>query len=238
MMYKNKRILSIIPARGGSKGIPHKNIMNLCGKPLIAYSIEEAVKSKYIDKVIVSTDDEEIKEVALAFGAEAPFLRPEEISNDSAKSIDVVLHTVNFLKSTGENFDFVILLQPTSPLRSFEDIDSAIEEVILNERNSLVSVCEASENPVLMRTIENERLKEIFQYEGENLRRQELPSFYIFNGAIYINTVKMLFEERKFVNEDTMPYVMEKEKSIDIDTYLDAKIAEVILSSKEDNRSL
>lgn len=231
-MYKNKRILSIIPARGGSKGIPHKNIMELCGKPLIAYSIEAAKKSKYIDKVLVSTDDQKIKEVSVSFGAEVPFLRPEEISNDSAKSIDVVLHAVNFLKNAGESFDYVILLQPTSPLRSSQDIDEAIEKLVGSERESLVSVCEASENPVLMRKIEEDRLKEIFQYEGENLRRQELPSFYIFNGAIYIDTVEMLFKEKRFVDEDTIPYVMEKGKSIDIDTYFDARIAELYLNGK------
>lgn len=121
-MYKNKKILAIITARGGSKGIPYKNIMNINGKPLIAYSIEVAKQSKYIDYILVSTDNNKIKEVSLQYGASVPFLRPEEISNDTAKSIDVVIHAINCLKESGEEFDYVLLLQPTSPLRTCKDI--------------------------------------------------------------------------------------------------------------------
>lgn len=150
-MYKDKKTLAIIPARGGSKGIPYKNIMNINGKPLIAYSIEAAKQSKYIDYILVSTDDDKIKEVSLQYGASVPFLRPEEISNDTAKSIDVVIHGINYLKESGEEFDYVVLLQPTSPLRTSQDIDEAIEILIKNEKESLVSVCEVEENPVLMR---------------------------------------------------------------------------------------
>lgn len=232
-MYKNKRFLALIPARGGSKGIPHKNIMNINNKPLIAYSIEAAKKSKYIDYILVSTDHKEIQQVALSFGANVPFLRPEEISNDSAKSIDVVIHAVDFLKDRGEVFDYVVLLQPTSPLRTFEDIDKGIEMLMDKGKDSLVSLCEAEENPVLMRHIENNKLKPLVDFTGDNLRRQDLPKFYIFNGALYINSVKMLAEEKTFVKEDTIPFIMEKYKSIDIDTMLDAKLAELIL--KEDS---
>lgn len=229
VLYKNKRILSIIPARGGSKGIPHKNIMPILDKPLIAYSIEESQKSKYIDCTLVSTDDHEIKKVSLNYGASVPFLRPEELSSDSAKSIDVVLHGVEYFNIQGEKFDYVVLLQPTSPLRKAKDIDEAIELLLKKEGKSLVSVCESEDNPVLMRTIENEKLVPIVKFGGSDLRRQLLPKVYTFNGALYINQVDMLFREKTFVNEETIPFIMDRYKSIDIDDILDAKLVEVIL---------
>lgn len=234
-MYKNKKILAIIPARGGSKGIPHKNIMKICKKPLIAYSIEAAKESKYIDYILVSTDDTCIKEVSLSYGAKVPFLRPDEISTDRAKSIDVVLHGINYLKEHNENFDYVILLQPTSPLRTSDDIDTAIESVIESNKDSLISVCECSENPILMRTIEREKLKPVLEFNGDNLRRQELPTFYVFNGAIYINKVDMLQNKKEFVDENTMPFIMDSTKSIDIDNMIDAKIAEMILKENKND---
>jgi len=234
-LYKNKRILGIIPARGGSKGIPHKNIMKICDKPLIAYSIEAAKESKYIDYILVSTDDTCIKEVSLRYGAKVPFLRPDEISTDRAKSIDVVLHGIDYLKEHNENFHYVILLQPTSPLRTSDDIDTAIESVIEANKDSLISVCECSENPILMRTIENEKLKPVLEFNGDNLRRQELPTFYVFNGAIYINKVDMLQNKKEFVDENTIPFIMDIKKSIDIDNIIDAKIAEMILKENKND---
>ncbi|MBW9155776.1 acylneuraminate cytidylyltransferase family protein [Clostridium sp. FP2] len=233
-MYKNKRFLAIIPARGGSKGIPNKNVMAICGKPLIAYTIEAGKKSKYIDEIIVSTDSDVIKVIAQQYGAVVPFLRPEELSSDSAKSIDVVIHAIDFYKNNNIDFDYVILLQPTSPLRTFEHLDKAIEKIIESNRTSLVSVCEAEENPILMRNIENDKLKEVISFEGTNLRRQDLPTFYIFNGALYINSTDMLVDEKKFVNEDTIPYVMDKESSVDIDTMLDARLVELIIKESMD----
>ena len=163
-MYKNKKFLAIIPARGGSKSIPNKNIMSICGKPLIAYTIEAAKQSKYIDEIIVSTDSDIIKMVAQQYGAKVPFLRPKELSNDTAKSIDVVMHVIDFYKENNISFDYVILLQPTSPLRTFKHLDDAIEKLIESNSTSLVSVCEADENPVLMRSIENEKLKEVISF--------------------------------------------------------------------------
>lgn len=234
-MYKGKRFLAIIPARGGSKGIPHKNIMNLCGKPLISYSIEEAKQSKYIDYVLVSTDDKEIKDVSIAYGANVPFLRPEKFSDDKAKSIDVVIHGIEFLKNEGNVFDYVVLLQPTSPLRTYEDIDSAIELILEKNEGSLVSICEVDENPILMRTIENDTLKSILEFSGDNLRRQDLPKYYIFNGALYINTVEMILGTNAFIDEKSIPFIMERSKSIDIDNILDAKLAEYILEEKSND---
>ncbi|MBU3101680.1 MULTISPECIES: acylneuraminate cytidylyltransferase family protein [Clostridium] len=233
-MYKNKKFLAIIPARGGSKSIPNKNIMSICGKPLIAYTIDAGKKSKYIDEIIVSTDSDVIKVIAEQYGAKVPFLRPEELSNDTSKSIDVVIHAINFYKKNDVSYDYVILLQPTSPLRTFEHLDNAIEKLIESNSTSLVSVCEADENPVLMRRIENEKLKEVISFEGTNLRRQDLPTFYKFNGALYINSNDMLINKRKFVDENTVPYVMDKESSIDIDTMLDARLVELIIKESID----
>ncbi|MCB2308250.1 acylneuraminate cytidylyltransferase family protein [Clostridium estertheticum] len=233
-MYKNKKFLVIIPARGGSKSIPNKNIMSICGKPLIAYTIDAGKKSKYIDEIIVSTDSDVIKVIAEQYGAKVPFLRPEELSNDTSKSIDVVIHAINFYKKNDVSYDYVILLQPTSPLRTFEHLDNAIEKLIESNSTSLVSVCEADENPVLMRRIENEKLKEVISFEGTNLRRQDLPTFYKFNGALYINSNDMLINKRKFVDENTVPYVMDKESSIDIDTMLDARLVELIIKESID----
>lgn len=228
-MYNNKRILAVIPARGGSKGIPRKNIIDFCGKPLISYSIEGANKSKYIDYTLVSTDDSEIQKISINYGAKAPFLRPEHLSNDRAKSIDVVIHAINYLKNNNEFFDYVILLQPTSPLRTSYDIDDAIETIIQKNESSLVSVCEVDENPILMRTIEEDRLKPIISFNGDNLRRQELPKFYIFNGAIYISKVSIILEDKTMVDEKSYAYIMDKNKSVDIDNLLDLKLAEYIM---------
>ena len=228
-MYKNKKFLAIIPARGGSKGIPNKNIMDICGKPLIAYTIEAGKKSKYIDEIVVSTDSHIIKEVAVQYGAKVPFLRPELLSDDSAKSIDLVLHAIDFYMSYNTYFDYVILLQPTSPLRTYAQIDEAIEKLMQSNGNSLVSVREADENPVLMRSIADGKLKEVISFQGPNLRRQDLPTFYIFNGALYINSIDMLVHKKSFIDEDTIPYVMSKESSVDIDTKLDAKLVEFII---------
>lgn len=230
-MYKNKKILAIIPARKGSKGIKNKNITLLQGKPLISYAIHQALKSDYIDRVVVSTDSEEIKNISQQYGAEVPFLRPVQLSGDRSKSIDVVLHCLDFLEKQNQ-FDYVILLQPTSPLRKVEHIDKAIEELIDKNGESLVSMCEAKENPVIMRIIEDNKLKEVINFEGDNLRRQELPVFYKINGAIYINSVKMLKNNNQFIDENTLPFIMDYESSVDIDDSLDLKFTEVIMENK------
>jgi len=231
-MINGKKIIAIIPARGGSKGIPNKNIIDLYGKPLIAYSIEEAKKSKYIDRVIVSTDSLKIEEVSLSYGAEVPFIRSEELSSDSAKSIDVVLDCLQRLKDNSDLYDYVVLLQPTSPLRMCVDIDRAIEMVIEFNSKSLVSVSEVDKSPILMRTVKNNRMFKIMNYNSDNLRRQELPKFYIFNGAIYISSVEMIYSERAFVNNDTIPFIMDKERSIDIDEPKDIVLAEYFLKRR------
>ncbi|HAZ36627.1 MAG TPA: acylneuraminate cytidylyltransferase family protein [Clostridiaceae bacterium] len=227
-MYKKKKILALIPARGGSKQIINKNIKLLCGKPLISYTIEAALASDYIDDVVISTDSDLIAEISLKYGGQVPFMRPKELAGDESKTIDVAIHAINALIKMGRNYDYLVLLQPTSPLRTKDDIDSAIKIIIDGDISSLVSVREVKENPALMRTIENNKLKNIMDFNG-SLRRQDLPKYYIFNGAIYINSIDMLLKQKKFVDEKTYPYVMDYERSIDIDEILDFKIVELIM---------
>lgn len=227
-MYEGKRILAFIPARGGSKGIPHKNITPLAGKPLIQYTIDAAKQSRYIDYVLVSTDDEEIAAVARQCGAEVPFLRPPELAADTAKTIDAVLHAIGTLREAGETFDSLVLLQPTSPLRTAEDIDKAVETFYQNNRRPVVSVSEVIDHPILIRTIEQtpegERLKPLLE-GSSTVRRQDMPPFYRVNGSIYINPVEEIRRTTSF-NDNPVPYVTAKDSSIDIDDPADLVLAE------------
>ena len=233
-MFKNKRILAIIPARSGSKGIKHKNIIDLNGKPLISYSIEAGLKSKYIDKVIVSTDGEEIAEVARKYGAEVPFLRPKELASDTSKSIDVVIHAIEQLKMREEEYDYCVLLQPTQPLRKSEHIDESIEKIINKKAESLVSVCEVEEHPILMRRICDDKLINLLE-GSSTVRRQDFEKVYIVNGAIYINQIDKLSLNTS-LNDNITPYIMKREYSVDIDTIADLKVAEKFLKLENKDR--
>lgn len=222
MLYCNS-ILAVIPARGGSKGIPHKNIIDLCGKPLIAYTIEAALKSKYIDYVLVSTDDEQIASVAKKYRAQVPFMRPAELASDTARTLDAILHSINTLKDMGKRFSDLVLLQPTEPLRTSTDIDRAIELYYENNRQSLVSVSEVDDHPILIRTIEGNRLKPLLNVSS-TCRRQDMPKYYRVNGCIYINPIEEINESTSF-NDNSIPYVMEKNHSVDIDELSDLALA-------------
>lgn len=234
-MIENKRVLALIPARGGSKGIKDKNIVDLCGKPLIAYSINAALESKYIDDVVVTTDSIKIAEVSKKYGADVPFLRPEYLASDRARTIDAVLHAVRWLKENKREYDILVLLQPTQPLRTTEDIDRALKKYLQGGMQSLVSVKKVEEHPVLMRTIdESGKLRNILS-ASSTIRRQDMPVYYIVDGSIYINAVGQLNENTSF-NDNTLPYVMDATRSVDIDELEDLKRAEEILSKemKED----
>ncbi len=228
-MYKDKRILAVIPARGGSKGIPHKNVINLCGKPLISYTIEAALGSKYIDYVMVSTDDQEIADVARKNGAKVPFMRPVELASDTAKTIDAVLHAILELKKIGEEFYSLVLLQPTEPLRTSKDIDGSIEKYFECNCQSLVSVSEVDDHPILIRSIENDKLKPILGVSS-TCRRQDMPKYYRVNGCIYINTINEINERTSF-NDNLIPFIMDKSHSIDIDEMSDLFWAEYCLNT-------
>ncbi len=226
-MYEGKKILAIIPARGGSKGIPHKNIINLCGKPLIAYTIEAAQKSMYVDTVLVSTDDIEIQRISEQYGAMVPFLRDAMIATDKATTISVVVDAVQRLSMNGENYDVVILLQPTSPLRTTEEIDVAIDVFFQNDMQGVVSVNAVETSPFLLRTIEGHRLRRIIS-ESSTIRRQDMPTYYEVNGAIYINHIREIDENLSF-NDNPIPYIMNREHSVDIDTWDDLERAKTVI---------
>lgn len=234
-MINDKKILAIIPARGGSKGIPHKNIKDLNGKPLIAYSIEEAIKSRYIDKLIVSTEDEEIAAISKKIGVEVPFLRPKELSEDNTPGIDPILHAVKWLQDKGYNFDYVMCLQCTSPFRKHSQIDKAIEMLIEKDADSIVSVCESEITPYWMKKIENGKLKDFLNQDIFYARRQDAPKVYRLNGAIYLAKTQILLDVKNWYTKNTLPYVMDKMSSVDIDNILDFKFAEFLM--KENNNA-
>lgn len=229
-MFKGNRILAVIPARGGSKGILHKNIIDLCGKPLIAYSIEAALKSKYIDYVMVSTDDEQIAKVSKECGAHIPFMRPAELASDFSKTIDAVLYSINMLRNNGLFFSDIVLLQPTEPLRTVSDINNAIEFYFENGRKSLVSVSEVDDHPLLIRTIRDNKLEPLLNTTS-TCRRQDMPQFYKVNGCIYINAVERIKQDTSF-NDNEIPYIMEKSHSVDIDDQCDLALAKYYIENK------
>ena len=239
-MYKGKTILALIPARGGSKGLPRKNIRPLLGKPLIAWTIEQAKASKYIDRVVVSTDDEEIAEIARKYGAEVPFMRPKELATDEAKGIDVVLHAISFFEREYGNDFVLVYLQPTSPLRTTEDIDNALDELFNNPKaEAVVSVCECEHHPLWCGVLSEDRcMKNFLQPEVLNKNRQELPKYYRLNGAIYVGKVFYIKKNKNFFGENTYAYIMPSIRSVDIDTIVDFKLAEILLKEKFEEKNI
>jgi len=228
-MINSKKILAVITARAGSKRLPNKNILDLAGKPLIAWTIEAALKSEYIDKIIVSTDSKEIAGTAIQYGAEVPFMRPDNLATDEASSIEVIRHTIDFFK--GE-YDYVLLLQPTSPLRQTTDIDSAIKQLKENVK-AVVSVCETEHSPLWSNTLpENLSMASFIKPEIKNKRSQDLPKFYRLNGAIYITEINYFFKVNGFIGNKTKAYIMSKKNSIDIDTELDFKLCEILKNNR------
>ena len=237
-MYKGKNILGLIPARGSSKGLPRKNIRLLLGKPLIAWTIEQALASKYLDRVVVSTEDKEISDISKKYGAEVPFMRPKELARDKAKGIDVVLHTMNWLKENEKQkqYDLIMLLQPTSPLRTKEDIDEVIEFLFLKEAKAIVSVCEVDHHPLWVNTLpENGCMKDFIRQEAFNKNRQELPIFCRLNGAIYLAYCNYIKEQESFFGEKTFAYIMPKERSVDIDDEVNFKLTEILIKNDVSN---
>lgn len=229
-MINNKTVLAIIPARGGSKGISKKNIKSLNGKPLIAYTIEESLKSKYIDRLIVSTEDTEIAHISLKYGAEVPFLRPQELALDETPGIEPILNVIDTLKETEKYFsDYTICLQCTSPFRKVYNIDEALELLSHNEEEFVVSVCESEISPYWMKKIENGMLKDFVTYNKSYYRRQNLPIIYRLNGAIYAGSTDKISVQKNWYNESALSYVMKQSESIDIDNMLDLKFAEFML---------
>ena len=233
-MIRSEDILAIIPARGASKGVPRKNIRELDGKPLIAYTIEAALGSKYISRLIVSTDDEEIAEISHKWGADVPFLRPVEFATDTAKAIAVVKHALLEMEKLDNcEYPIIIYLEPPAPFKTSKDIDSCIE--MFHEQNpaSVVSVNEANQfHPILMKIIEDNQLKPIWKVEPEGVPRQLYePKAYMRNGAVYVIRKENILNDI-FYGEPIVPYVMPDERSICIDSMLDWFTAEAMVISQ------
>ena len=224
-MINNKTVLAIIPARGGSKGIPHKNIVPLAGKPLIAWTIDAAKKSIYIDRLILSSEDEDIIKVAKEYGCEAPFIRPKELAQDDTPGVDPVIHAINILP---QKYDYIVLLQPTSPLRIAEDIDGCIDKCVNEGHPFCVSICEPDKSPYWMFTLgDNGELHKLL--ETKAVRRQDLPATYALNGAVYVAQTDKLLKENSFITKETAGYLMPELRSADVDTEMDLMWCEMLI---------
>ena len=233
-MYENKKIVAIIPARGGSKGVPDKNIKMLAGKPLIAYTIKEALESKYIDRTIISTENERISEISEKHGAEI-IDRPNELSRDDTPTLPVLRHVVDYLEKNEKcSVDIIVLLQPTSPLRKASDRDDAIEKFSKSGADLVVSVTEMKHHPFWSFEIDGDRLKPFVKDGFKTIKRQDLPKVYTVNGAIYVMSAERARSDSIF-GGDMRAVIMSEEKSVDIDTPLDFKITELLIKEMSNN---
>ncbi len=230
-MIKGKKIFAVIPARGGSKGLPGKNLRALGGKPLIAWSILAAQASKFVDRTIISSDDKDIIACAKEWRCEVPFTRPPELANDEAANQDVLLHALGAIEG---DFDYVLLLQPTSPLRSSDDIDGCISWCLERNASSCISICESHKPPHWSFTMDaNNELAPLFEkefYSGRARRRQDQPKTFEQNGAVFMARVDQFLKRGDYYFEGMVGYVMPRERSLDIDDEIDFKMAEQYLS--------
>ena len=225
-MYNDKTFLAIIPARGGSKRLSRKNVLDLAGKPLIAWSIEAGLNSKYIDKVVVSSDDTEILAVSKRYNAKT-IVRPDELASDTATTFDAIKHTIENV----EQYNYIVLLQATSPLRDAKHIDEAIALLESKNADAVVSVCEMDHSPLWSNTLdESLSMQGFLKNEVLNKRSQNLEKYYRLNGAIYIcKTEKLLEEKSFFLEENIYAFKMDRERSIDIDEEIDFKMVGLYL---------
>jgi CMP-N,N'-diacetyllegionaminic acid synthase len=224
------KVLGLIPARGGSKGVPGKNIRPVRGKPLIGWTIDAALGCRYLDRVIVSTDAPEIAEVALRCGAQVPFMRPAALAGDDTPGIAPVLHAMEMLP----DYEWVVLLQPTSPLRAIEDIDGCLDTCLHMRAPACVSVTEPAQSPYLMFALTSDAtLEPLLGWNYTSTRRQDLPPAYALNGAVYAARTDWLRRTRTFVTAETVAFVMPPERSLDIDSEIDFKILETQLGDRK-----
>jgi len=230
-MIGERRVVALVVGRGGSKGLPGKNVALCGGRPLVAWSVAAAKACRYADRVIVSSDDADIIAVARSAGAEAPFVRPPELANDDATMDAVVAHA---LDAIGGGFDVGVLLQATSPLRTAADIDDALELFERESVPSVVSVTEAAKSPYWMfELFAKGEMRPLFPELSGAPRRQSLPAAYALNGAIYVFDVDAFMRTRRFVTEETRAFVMPAERSVDVDTAIDLAVADLLLKAKQ-----
>jgi CMP-N,N'-diacetyllegionaminic acid synthase len=234
-MYREHVVVCVIPARGGSKGLPGKNIKKLCGKHLIAYTIEQAKQSNYIDRVLVSTEDEEIAQISMEYGAEVPFIRPRELAGDSIATVDVLLHAISWLEGRQYPFDILVLLHTTTPMRDIEDIDNSIALLVEEKADNIISVTEAHRNPYFNMVEINKDGYAALAKQGNFTTRQAAPAIYDMNSSIYVWWRELLKEKKKIFLDKTKIHVMPKERSIDIDDNIDFKIAEMMMAERIKN---
>lgn len=227
-------ILALIPARGSSKGIPYKNLRPLAGKPLVVHTIEHAKQARVINRIVVSTDDDEIARVAQDAGAEVPFLRPSELAQDDTPMFPVVQHALLWLdQHEGYQPELLVLLQPTSPLRRVEHIDQGVKLLLETCADSVVSVCEVEHSPYWMRVLGNEgKVRPFIESQCEYLRRQDLPPVFRLNGALFVTRWSIIMEEGRLLGDDIRAFIMAHEDSVDIDDELDFLLAELLLKRR------
>lgn len=234
-MFNNKTILAIIPARGGSKGLPGKNIKPILGKPLLQWTIEAGKNSRYIDELIVSTDCNKIAKVAKDCQAKVPFMRPDHLAGDTATSFDALKHAIEFYSSElHREFDYIIMLEATSPLRTAEDIDNAIKTLIKSDADAIVGIGRTEDqNPAfLVKLDDNNRISGYVNKDMKVLRRQEIDDVYFFEGSVYISKTNVLLEKKTFYHSNTLGHLMPKYKTLEIDDMDDFVMVEALMKQK------
>lgn len=234
-MISGRSVLAVIPARAGSKGLPGKNLLELCGQPLITWSIEQGLDVPYIDALLVSTDSVQIADVAKRHGATVPFIRPNALASDESSSIEVIIHALDFLAQRGESYDYVILLEPTSPLRESTDISGALETLASHSvAKSIVSVAKAeSAHPSYLFQLDDGLLTPMLGINPTNLRRQDLIcDFYYLEGCVYASTVEALKQYRSFYHDKTIPWIVDRYKAVEIDEHIDFIVTEALLTAR------
>lgn len=230
-MYKNHRIICVIPARGGSKGLPRKNVLQICGKPLIAFTIEQALSSSYPDTVIVSTEDEEIAEISRSCGAEVPFMRPIELAQDDTPITEVLLHSLSWYENKEQSFDIVVMLHVTSPLRTVEDIDNCIIKLVEENAENVFSVTPSYRNPYF-NMIEISGGKVVQVKTGSFPSRQSAPEVYDLNASVYVWWKDVLVKKPAVYFENSRVYIMPRERSVDIDDEIDFELVKLLMEKK------
>ncbi|PLX68537.1 MAG: CMP-N-acetlyneuraminic acid synthetase [Denitrovibrio sp.] len=233
-MIDGKKVLGLVIARGGSKGLPGKNLLELGGKPLVCHSIDAGLNSEYIDDVVISTEDEAIADVARKCGCKVPFMRPDELATDSAKSIDVIKYALEALIEIGDIYDYFVLLQPTTPFRDASHIDDCLRMLSDKDADSVVSVTEAEHHTLWMNELpEDMCMKGFIRPEAENKNRQDLPKHYRINGGVYAVRCSYMLSTMKLYSDRSYAYLMDNESSIDIDNSLDFELAKLVIEKRK-----